>query len=211
MRNVQVYETFTSIQGESTFAGVSCFFIRLTGCNLRCAYCDTTQAFEGGAERSVDELVAEAVASRSGIVEITGGEPLLQEGFRTLATALLAGMKRPLLVETNGSCDISLIPDDAVGIIDVKTPGSGECGSFDAANIDRLRAQDELKFAIVDHHDYEWSKRFVADHRLNDRCHAVLFSPVTGMLSASDLAGWIVEDGAPVRLQLQFHRIVGVR
>ncbi|MBL7114631.1 MAG: radical SAM protein [Kiritimatiellae bacterium] len=210
MSTVQVYETFTSIQGESTFSGVSCFFIRLTGCNLRCAYCDTTQAFEGGRQRFVGDLVSEAVASRSRIIEVTGGEPLLQEGFSDLAAALLAEVKRPLLVETNGSCDISLIPDGAVGVIDVKTPGSGECGSFDVANIDRLRAQDELKFVIGDHHDYEWSKQFVVKHGLNDRCHAVLFSPVAGTLAASDLAGWIVEDGAPVRLQLQLHRILGV-
>ena len=211
MATVNVCETFVSIQGESTYAGLSCFFIRMAGCNLRCRYCDTTYAYVPGRDVPVAELVAECRSSASALVEITGGEPLLQSGFRELATTLRDQARKPVLVETNGSKDISVIPAGVIAVLDVKCPGSGEHETMDPCNIGRLRPQDEVKFVLNDRKDYEWARDFVKHHTLASRCHAVLFSPVFGVLTAKDLGEWILQDGLAVRLQVQLQKVLGMK
>jgi len=211
MATVNVCETFVSIQGESTYAGLSCYFIRLAGCNLRCRYCDTTYAYAPGLDVPVPDLVAKCRASKAAIVEITGGEPLLQPGFRELAAALRDQGGKPVLVETNGSMDISAIPAGVVAIMDVKWPGSGVSEAMDSANIGRLRPQDEVKFVLSDRQDYEWAGDFVRRHSLATRCHAVLFSPVFGKLPAKEVGQWILDDGLPVRVQAQLHKMLGMK
>ncbi len=211
MSTVGICEVFESIQGESSYAGLSCFFIRLSGCNLRCRYCDTTQAYEPGERVSIEELVGRAVSSRAAMVEITGGEPLLQVGFEALAAGLRKKVARPVLVETNGSRDISIIPEGVVAVMDIKCPGSGESGAMDLANLERLRPDDELKFVLGDRADYEWARTFVREHGLTLLSHPVFFSPVFGVLDAKDLADWILQDGLAVRLQLQLHKMLGLR
>lgn len=208
---VNVCETFASLQGESTYAGLTCFFVRLAGCNLRCVYCDTPQAFEPGREMSVDELARAASASGTAITEITGGEPLLQAGCAALAARLCEATRGPVLVETNGTCDISALPDRAVRIMDVKCPGSGAGASFDLDNLRRLRGCDEVKFVISHAADYEWARAFAARHALQARCAAVLFSPARGRLAPADLARWIMRDALPVRLQVPLHSVLGLR
>ena len=211
MGTVNICETFVSIQGESTYAGLSCFFIRLAGCNLRCRYCDTTYAYTPGLDAPIEDLVSECRANRTAIVEITGGEPLLQPGFRELATALRDRGGKPVLVETNGSLDISAIPAGVIAVMDVKCPASGESEAMDPGNVGRLRPQDEVKFVLSDRKDYEWAREFVKRHTLPSRCHAVLFSPVFGALTAKDLGQWIMEDGLSVRRQIQLHKVLGVK
>jgi len=207
---VNVCETFTSIQGESSCAGLPCFFIRLSGCNLRCTYCDTKQAYAPGKDMSIPDLVADCSASSAVIVEVTGGEPLLQPGFRDLATELRENAGKQVLVETNGSQDISVIPDGVIAIMDVKCPGSGENEAMDLENIGRLRPKDEVKFVIGGRDDYDWAKHFVKQYNLTSVCRYVFFSPVFGLLSAKELGEWIVRDGLPVRLQVQLHKILGM-
>lgn len=208
---VNVCETFTSIQGESSYAGLPCYFIRLAGCNLRCSYCDTRYAYGQGEECSIDALVAEWRASRAAVVEITGGEPLLQPGFRRLAEALRDSSTRPVLVETNGSLDIRIVPSEVIAIIDVKCPGSGTCAAMDFDNLYRLRPQDELKFVITDRADYVWARELLECHRLPSRVRMIFFSVATGFLEPQLLAQWILEDGLPVRFQLQWHKLIGLR
>ena len=209
---VRVSECFTSIQGESTYAGLSCFFIRLSGCNLRCVYCDTKHAYQGGREIAIATLARRFAASPAAIAEITGGEPLAQSSFRPLAFALLkAGRGRPVLVETNGSLDISVIPEGVTAIMDVKCPESGEAGAMQLDNLNHLRPADEVKFVISSRGDFNWACRLVQRHRLADRCQAVLFSPVEGRLPASTLAGWVLKSGLAVRIQLQLHKVLGLK
>jgi len=211
MTSVDICETFVSIQGESTYAGLGCVFIRLAGCNLRCGYCDTERALEAaGNFVEIESLVSDVQASRVPLVEITGGEPLLQAGFSELAETLVQKSGKTVLVETNGSLDISLIPSAAVAIVDVKCPESGAGGSFELENIDRLRKYDELKFVLMGRDDYEWARGFVAEHGLVDKVRAVHFSPVAEKLDAAILGGWILEDCLGVRLQIQLHRIAGM-
>ena len=212
MEFVSVHEVFASIQGESSYAGLSCFFIRLAGCNLHCGYCDTVAAREGGGrEMSLDELSRAAREAKTAIVEITGGEPLLQEGCSGLARRLRDESGKPVLVETNGSRDISAIPDGVVAVMDVKCPDSGEGGSFDMGNLERLRPLDEVKFVVGGRSDYDWAVSFVEEHGIAVRCAAVFVSPVWGRLTPVELARWIVEDTHPVRLQVQLHKVLGVR
>ena len=208
---VEVVETFVSLQGESSFAGRPCFFVRMAGCNLRCRYCDTPNAYFGGREMTVGAIVHEFRASRVQLAEITGGEPLLQAGFPVLAREFASVADSTLLVETNGSQNISRIPKAAVAIMDVKCPGSGEVKSFDLANLKRLRPHDEVKFVIWDRRDYDWARRMVVRHRLDHHCHAVHFSPVAGTLAPAELGAWILNDRLPVRLQIQLHKMIGMR
>ncbi len=207
---MNVIETLVSIQGESTFAGLPCFFIRLAGCNLRCAYCDTPRAWADGAERSLPSLVDEFRQSGLTLAEITGGEPLAQPDTPALAVALLGAGAKPVLVETNGSLDIGALPDGSVAVVDVKCPGSGAGDSFNPVNLLRLRPRDEVKFVLSDRADFDWSAAFVRRHNLAARCGAVLFSPVEGRLAGRDLAAWLVEERLPVRLQIQVHKALGV-
>jgi 7-carboxy-7-deazaguanine synthase len=208
---VDVVETFTSIQGESTWAGHTCFFVRLSGCNLSCAYCDTRYAMARGRSMTISDIVRAADESRASIIELTGGEPLLQPELPSLAAALRDETGRPVLVETNGSRDISVIPDDVIAIMDVKCPGSGEHESTDLQNLGRLRQIDEVKFVIGGRADYEWASAFVGRYGLASLCHAVLFSPAFGKLHVKTLGGWILKDRLPVRLQIQLHRMLDMR
>lgn len=206
-----VTETFLSIQGESTYAGLTCFFIRLTGCNLRCRYCDATYAYEGGRETSVADLVSQACSSGAAVIEVTGGEPLIHGGFALLAERLRDESSRPVLVETNGSLDISVIPEGVHAIVDMKCPGSGESDRMDLQNLGRLRPTDEVKFVVSDRRNYEWARELVTSGAISSRCKSVLFSPAWGLIDAGQLASWIVEDHLPVRLQLQLHKLLNVR
>lgn len=207
---MKVLETFVSIQGESTYAGLPCFFVRLAGCNLRCSYCDTPRVREDGEACDIPSLVDGFRKSGLTLAEITGGEPLLQSETPALAHALLEAGARPVLVETNGSLDIGVLPEGSVAVVDVKCPGSGAGDSFDGANMSRLRPHDEVKFVLSDRADFEWAAAFVRRHDLVARCGAVLFSPVAGRLGGRELAAWLVADRLPVRLQLQLHKALGV-
>jgi len=208
---LSIAETFLSIQGESTWAGLSCFFIRLSGCNLRCRYCDTKNAYANGESKAIGDLVDQAQSSGAAITEITGGEPLLQVGCAELALDLMAATRKPVLVETNGSIDISLIPEGAITIMDIKCPGSGQSAAMDFDNIGRLRARDEVKFVISDRYDFEWAADIVRRHDLSKRCHAVLFGAVHGELALSSLWQWVLAERLPVRVHTQLHKILGVR
>ena len=212
MASVNVVETFVSIQGESTYAGLSCFFVRLAGCNLRCRYCDTTYAQGGGGKPTeIPQLVEEAAASKVSIVEITGGEPLHQAGFAELATALRDGSGKKVLVETNGSYNIAVVPEGVVAIMDIKCPGSGVANAMDLGNIKRLRPYDEVKFVLSGRSDYEWARAVVKTNDLAAHCAAVLFSPVSGKVRGKDIASWVIADCLPVRVQVQLHKVLGIK
>jgi 7-carboxy-7-deazaguanine synthase len=202
--SVAVNETYFSIQGEGTRAGLPCVFVRLTGCPLRCAWCDTAYAFHEGVRRTVEEVVREAARHPCRRVLVTGGEPLAQPGaFPLVARFLDDGWE--VLVETSGHVLIDSLDRRAVTILDVKAPGSGETHRMEWGNLERLRAHDEVKFVIADRADYEWSLAIVRERGLPKRC-AVLFSPVHGVLDPGRLGRWIMEDGAEVRLQVQLHK-----
>lgn len=203
---MKVCEIFLSIQGESSYAGLPCVFVRMAGCNLRCLYCDTSYAYEEGMEMTGDDVVRKALSYGTGLVEITGGEPLQQSDTFTLVSRLLdSGLE--VLIETNGSISVSGVDRRAVIIMDVKTPGSGMSGSLKIENLKLLKPHDELKFVIADRHDYEWSRDFICRHDLNGAC-AILMSPVFGILTPADLAGWILEDRLNVRFNLQLHKYI---
>ncbi|OPY69935.1 MAG: 7-carboxy-7-deazaguanine synthase [Syntrophorhabdus sp. PtaU1.Bin002] len=203
---LKVNEVFHSIQGESTFAGLPCTFIRLTGCNLRCSYCDTAYAYEEGKEWSIPDLIDCAKHYQSPLVEVTGGEPLLQAGTPELVRALL-DEDREVLVETNGSLDISVIDKRAVIIMDMKCPDSGMSDKNLFANVGCLKSRDEVKFVIASEGDYSWAKSMIKEHRLERTC-TILFSSVYGKLRPSRLAEWILRDRLKARLQLQLHKYI---
>ncbi len=202
---LKVCETFKSIQGESTYMGLPCFFIRLTGCNLRCTYCDTIYAFNEGKYVALEELLEMTEGSGCRIVEITGGEPLLQEETPLLVSQL-CDRGYSVLVETNGSCDIDLIDRRAVRVVDMKTPGSGMADRMDLNNLKKLTDRDELKFVITSRTDYNWAKEMVLGYGLQgERTH---FCPATGTLSPESLSQWILKDGLFVRLSIQLHKYI---
>ncbi len=203
---LRVNEIFCSIQGESTHAGLPCAFVRLTGCNLRCRWCDTAYAFHEGRAMTVAEVVAEVARLGCPLVEVTGGEPLLQEDAIPLLRDLLS-LGRRVLLETGGSLPIETVPQGVARIVDVKCPASGEAERNRWENLDDLRPGDELKFVIADRGDYVWAARQVRDRDLASRC-PVLFSPVHGELHPGELARWVLEDRAPVRVQVQLHKIL---
>ncbi len=218
-----ITEIFKSIQGESTYAGLPCIFVRLTGCNLRCTWCDTAYAFYGGAKMTVDEVferVRELAIAAAGakpkipLVELTGGEPLLQPDVYPLAERLLAA-GHTVLIETSGERFAGKLPREVVKIVDVKCPDSGEADTFDMANLDALDGKDEIKFVISSRRDYEFARHFTRQHGLMERVHQVIFSPVMAdpegkwpEMDRRALAEWILEDGLPVRLGLQLHKFV---
>ncbi len=202
-----INEIFHSIQGESTFAGEPCVFVRLTACDLRCTWCDTPYAFHEGHKRSVDDVLAEVEGYGCPLVEITGGEPLLQEAVYPLMERLLAD-GRTVLLETGGHRSTERVPPDVITVLDVKCPGSGEAHRNDWTNLERLRPRDQVKFVIADRTDYEFARDAVERHRLRDRAAAVLFSPVYGCLDPKQLAEWILADRLPVRLQVQIHKYI---
>jgi 7-carboxy-7-deazaguanine synthase len=203
---LRVTEIFKSIQGESTRAGLPCAFVRLTGCGLRCVWCDTAYAFHGGRDMSVEEAAGTALALDTNLVEITGGEPLEQEGVYPLIGRLLdAG--RTVLIETGGHVPLDRVDRRAIKIVDVKAPGSGMMHANLPGNLDRLEPHDEVKFVLADRRDFDWALAFVAGRDL-DRRHTVTFSPVWESLAASDLAAWVRDSGRAVRLGLQLHKIL---
>jgi 7-carboxy-7-deazaguanine synthase len=202
-----VNEIFYSIQGESTRAGRPCVFVRLTACDLRCAWCDTEYAFHEGTKRSLEDVVAEVGKYPCSLVEITGGEPLLQDDVYPLMDTLLA-QGRTVMLETGGHRPIARVPKAVVKIVDVKCPGSGESAANHWSNLDALAPHDEVKFVIKDRADFEFARDVIRRHDLPSRCAAVLMSPVHGVLEPRLLSEWILADGLPARLQLQLHKFI---
>ncbi|MEQ8859669.1 MAG: 7-carboxy-7-deazaguanine synthase QueE [Pseudomonadales bacterium] len=204
---LRITEIFLSLQGETTFTGLPTVFVRLTGCPLRCGYCDTAYAFNGGAMRAVADIVAEVAGYRVRHVTVTGGEPLAQPNALPLLRALCdAG--HTVSLETSGALDVSGVDPRVARIIDLKTPGSGEVARNLWTNLDHCTSRDQIKFVICDRADYDWARLKCDEHRLGERVGEVLFSPSTGQLSARDLADWIVADRLPVRLQVQLHKLL---
>ncbi len=203
---MKVCEIFASVQGESSYAGLPCSFVRLSGCNMRCTYCDTQYSYGDGTEMPVEEIIGRVRAEGLKLVEITGGEPLLQEDTPLLVKALLDEGFR-VLIETNGSFSIRDLDKRTTIILDVKTPGSGSADSTDFSNFDCLKPSDEVKFVLCGREDYVWAKEFIISHGLADRC-PILFSPVASLLKPSSLARWITEDRLGVRLNIQIHKYI---
>ena len=202
-----VHEIYSSIQGESTFAGLPCAFVRLTGCNLRCTWCDTPQAFHGGARLRRAEVLARALALGTPLVELTGGEPLLQPGALPLL-AELCDAGRTVLVETSGEADVSRVDPRVHKIMDLKAPGSGESHRNRWSNLEHLTSRDEIKFVLAGREDYEWMRGVIRDRRLDALGVALLASTVWGRLAAKDLVAWVLEDRLAVRVQVQMHKII---
>ena len=206
-QRLHINEIFYSIQGESTHAGKPCVFVRLTGCNLRCAWCDTEYAFYEGRKLPVAEVAAILGSYRCDLIEVTGGEPLLQEGVYPLTEVLLAAGKT-VMIETSGSIDVGRLDPRVIKIMDLKCPGSGECEHNLWSNLERLTARDEIKFVIADRADYEWARGTIFTRALAERVNAVLMSPVSDRMDPASLAAWILEDRLPARMQLQLHKLI---
>jgi 7-carboxy-7-deazaguanine synthase len=206
MSTIVVNEIFHSVQGESTYAGLPCVFVRLTACDLRCSWCDTEYAFYEGTRREVADVVREVLEKGCDLVEVTGGEPLLQPSVHDLVAALL-DQDKTVLIETGGHRDISVLDPRVKRIVDVKTPSSGESHRNRTENFEDLRDGDELKFVVQDRADFEWALDMIVRHDLERRC-PLLFSPVWGELEPADLANWLLAAGVPARLQLQLHKIL---
>jgi 7-carboxy-7-deazaguanine synthase len=219
---VQVTEVYKSLQGESTHAGLPCVFVRLTGCNLRCSWCDSEYTFTGGRRMAPEEIFGEVarLSPHGGLVEITGGEPMLQERELVPFMQRLLDVGYTVLIETSGERPLGGVPPRVIKIVDVKCPNSGEPDTFDLANLDALVPHDEVKFVISDREDYEFARHFVARHQLAERVNAVLFSPAfrkdaTGardvshcLVDPQELAEWILADDVPARLGLQIHKFI---
>jgi 7-carboxy-7-deazaguanine synthase len=214
-----ITEIFKSMQGEGTRAGLPCVFVRLTGCNLRCTWCDTAYAFHGGKKMSVEEVMVRVEeltggAEKRPLVELTGGEPLLQEEIYPLAEKLIDG-GYTVMIETSGERFVGRLPREVIKIVDVKCPDSGEPDTFEMKNLEALSANDELKFVISSRKDYEFARKFTREHRLDEKVKQVLFSPVFDDpegkwkgLEPRQLVEWMLEDALPVRLGLQLHKFV---
>ncbi|HEX7534878.1 MAG TPA: radical SAM protein [Syntrophales bacterium] len=205
---LKVNEIFYSIQGESSYAGRACVFVRLTGCNLRCSYCDTRYAYDDGVDLDIEEIINRVTSHRCGLVEITGGEPLIQKDTPLLIQKLL-DMGFEVLLETNGSMDISAIDDRCVNILDIKCPSSGEANKNDLENLKRLQTKDEIKFAIGNREDYDYAKKILSlINRAKGDIKPPLFSPVYGKMNPELLARWILTDHLDVRMQIQLHKVI---
>jgi 7-carboxy-7-deazaguanine synthase len=204
-QRLHINEIFYSIQGESTHAGRPCVFVRLTGCNLRCRWCDTEYAFFEGRKLTIAEVASIVTSHQCNLVEITGGEPLLQEGIYPLADTLLKS-QHTVMIETSGAVDVSRLDPRVIKIMDLKCPGSGECNRNLWSNLGHLSARDEVKFVLADRADYEWARDAIRARNLDGRVNALLMSPVFGVLDPAELAQWILEDRIPVRLQIQIHK-----
>jgi 7-carboxy-7-deazaguanine synthase len=202
-----VNEIYHSIQGESTWAGEPCVFVRLTFCDLRCTYCDTEYAFYEGKKQTLDEIVGAVAEFHCPLVEITGGEPLLQKNVLPLMT-MLADAGQTVLLETSGAHDISAVDPRVHRIMDLKTPGSGESARNLYPNLGHLTQRDEVKFVIGSREDYEWSREQVGRYELAKRCRAVLFSPIFGRIDPREIVEWILADRLSVRFQLQMHKFI---
>jgi 7-carboxy-7-deazaguanine synthase len=215
-----INEVFHSIQGESTWAGLPCVFVRLTGCNLRCGYCDTAYAFHEGRRRTIADVLAQVAGYACDLVEVTGGEPLLQSAVHTLMAGL-CDQGKTVLLETSGACVIAPCDVRVIRIMDLKTPGSGEEAGNLWANVERLGPRDEVKFVLCGRADYEWARQVILRHDLSRKVHAVLLSPVQQMPAGKDLPGagglglrelaeWMLADALPpgVRVQVQLHKLI---
>lgn len=202
---LHINEIFYSIQGESTHAGRPCVFVRLSGCNLRCKWCDTEYAFYEGREMQIAEVGEIIRGYRCELVEVTGGEPLLQEGVYPLIDAMLES-GHAVMVETSGAVDVRRLDPRVIKIMDLKCPGSGECGRNLWSNLERLTRRDEIKFVVADRTDYEWAREVITGRELARRAGALLLSPAFGQLAPAALAAWILEDRLPARLQIQLHK-----
>jgi 7-carboxy-7-deazaguanine synthase len=219
---MQITEIYKSIQGESTYAGLPCVFVRLTGCNLRCSWCDSEYTFTGGQRRGLEEVAAEVerLSPEGGLVEITGGEPLLQEREVVPLMHRLLDMGYTVLLETSGERPLEHVPLKVIKIVDVKCPNSGEPETFHMENLETLNAHDEVKFVLSDRADYEFARDFVKRHSLDQRVNAVLFSPAFSkeaggardasycLLDPRELADWMLADAVPARLGLQIHKFI---
>lgn len=206
---LKVSEIFKSIQGETSYAGLPCVFVRLAGCNLSCKWCDTAYAASSDCEfteYNCEKILDVISGYNLNLVCITGGEPLLQKDCTSLIDELCA-KKITVLVETNGSVDISKAPAPSIRIMDIKTPSSGMSEKIDWENIARLRKDDQVKFVIAEQRDYIWAKKIIEDYNLSDVC-SLIFSPLYSKLEYRELAAWILEDNLPVRMQLQLHKII---
>jgi len=202
-----IHEIYASIQGESTFAGVPCTFVRTTGCNLRCSWCDTPQAFYGGARIRRADVLSRALSFETPLVEVTGGEPLLQPGVVPLLSELCDAGKTVLL-ETSGEADVSRVDPRVHKIMDLKCPGSGEAARNRWPNLSHIGPRDEIKFVLSDRADYEWMRATIVEHALPARTPNLLASVVFGRLAAKDLVRWVLEDKLAVRVQLQMHKVI---
>jgi len=202
-----INEIFHSVQGESTYAGRPCVFVRLTACDLRCSWCDTPYAFHEGRKRSLEDVLREVEGYECPLVEVTGGEPLLQEAVYPLMESLVE-MGKTVLLETGGHRSTSRVPVDVVTILDVKCPGSGESQRNCWENLAKLRAHDEVKFVVKDRADYEYARNVIEERALPGRVAAIHFSPVHGVLDPKSLSEWVLADRLPVRVQLQLHKYI---
>lgn len=205
-KTLRLTEIFYSIQGESSFIGMPCIFIRTTGCDLRCKWCDTEYAFYGGKKRTISEIITYIQKWPCKLVELTGGEPLLQKNLPTLAEILLDN-KYTVLIETGGHRDVSVLDRRVIKIMDVKCPGSGESDKNLWQNFDYLEAKDQVKFVIKDRTDYEWAKEVMQKYKLENGPH-LLFSPVFAVMDYQALASWILQDSLNARMQLQLHKFI---
>ena len=219
---MQISEIYKSLQGESTYAGLPCVFVRLTGCNLRCSWCDSEFSFYGGRKMTLQEVLCEVarLSPTGGLVEITGGEPMLQEREVIPLMEELLDADYQVLLETSGERVLARVPKQVIKIVDVKCPHSGEPDTFALENLEALQSHDEIKFVLSDRTDYEFARDFVLKHELAERIHAILFSPVFGkaasgardtshcLLDPQELAQWILADNVPARLSLQIHKLI---
>jgi 7-carboxy-7-deazaguanine synthase len=205
---LKVNEIFCSIQGESTYAGLPCVFVRLTGCNLRCSYCDTKYAYEEGVDMTIEQVLDKAFSYNIPLVEVTGGEPLVQAATPGLITRLL-DRGFAVLMETNGSMDVGVVDERCIKIMDIKCPSSGEAEKNDPGNIRRLSEKDEIKFVIGDRKDFDYAREMLLRvEKENPRLKKMLFSPLHNILNPETLAGWIMTDRLNVRMQLQLHKLI---
>lgn len=205
---MRITEIFYSIQGESSFAGLPCVFVRLTWCNLRCTWCDSEYTFKGGTEMSVEEVLAKVRSYGCKLVEITGGEPLVQKRECCELVTRLCDTGYQVLIETSGSLDASVLDARAIKILDVKCPGSGEVKRNFWPNLERLHPQDEIKFVIKDRADFDFALEVIAKYALDQRAPQVLLSPVWGAVEWQELAAWILASGVRARMQLQMHKLI---
>jgi len=203
---LRVSEVFFSLQGESSRVGLPTVFIRLTGCPLRCGYCDTAYAFSGGENMTMADVLQQVSNYGARYVTVTGGEPLAQKACLTLLTAL-CDAQYSVSLETSGALDISNVDARVSKVMDIKTPGSGEANKNNWLNLAHLTQQDELKFVLCNEADYQWACRIINERHLNQIC-SILFSPVHGILNPTDLANWILRDKLPVRMQIQLHKLL---
>lgn len=203
---IKINEIYLSVQGESSHTGLPCIFIRLTGCNLRCSWCDTAYAFHEGKNMSIDEILQKVESFGIHLVEITGGEPLMQDNVYTLMKRLIE-KRYKVMLETGGSISLERVPKDVIKIMDLKCPGSGEQEKNNLDNLKLLTPHDEVKFVILDRKDYEWSRDIIEKFKINETAH-ILLSPVFDKLELKEMVKWILEDRLPVRLQTQLHKII---